>query len=64
MDAAGIHSADDVTAGTSYTITVTAYGPVGGRIEGTFSGTVKNMFGSTTSNITNGIFNVVRSADM
>ena len=63
MDASGFYRADDSTAGTSYTITVTAYGAVGGLIEGTFSGTVKDLFGSTTKTITNGIFTVIRWSD-
>jgi hypothetical protein len=48
--------------GTGCTVDVTAYGPVSDVIEGTFSATVFD--GSTTCSITNGVFSVVRAADM
>jgi len=54
------HTSMDV--GGSFTVQVTAYGPVGGRIEGTFDGVVSD--GSHTHAITNGAFSVIRAPDM
>lgn len=48
---------------TSGTITITEYGAVGGRIKGTFSGTTVNPIGSSTVEITSGVFNIKREAD-
>lgn len=47
----------------SFTINVTTYGPVGGRIEGTFSGTLKNDSDDTIV-VTNGQFSVTRYASI
>ena len=45
--------------GCSFTIEVTGYGPVGGRIEGTFSGKLVDDTG-TFIEVTDGVFSVVR----
>jgi hypothetical protein len=47
-----------------YTITVSAYGPVGGLIAGTFSATVNEMFGGGASHVITGSFTVVRIPEM
>ena len=44
--------------GCCFAVNVTAYGPVGGRIEGTFSGTLADD--GTTIEVTNGAFSVMR----
>jgi hypothetical protein len=49
-------------AGGPCTIQVTAWAPVGGRIVGTFSGTVKASQGDTVV-ITNGAIDVTRAVD-
>jgi hypothetical protein len=49
---------------TSYTVTITTYGSVGGIIEGTFSATVENFFPpNDLKEITEGEFRVKRIAD-
>jgi hypothetical protein len=49
---------------TSYTVTITTYGLVGGIIEGTFSATVENFFPpNDLKEITEGEFRVKRIAD-
>lgn len=51
-------------AGASCTITVTAFGEVGGRITGTFSATTKPLLNATGNvELTSGTFNVLRQAD-
>lgn len=47
--------------GTSCTVTITNYGPVGGSVEGTFSAVVSD--GTNTRTISNGTFSVVRTPD-
>jgi hypothetical protein len=49
-------------AATSGTVTVTQYGSVGGRIEGTFSGSFASLSGAQVT-ISNGQFSVQRVAD-
>jgi hypothetical protein len=51
-------------AGGSVSITVTKYGAVGDKIEGTFSGTLKDSGGSGTLTLMNGKFSVRRDPDM
>ena len=49
---------------TPFTITVTEYGAVGGRIKGTFSGKVKNNNTGQTLDISKGVFDIERKADL
>jgi hypothetical protein len=53
-------SHNDFTAGTDFELTVTGYGPVGGAICGTFSGTVKDRDTPATYDLTEGYFCVKR----
>ncbi|MGM0675400.1 MAG: hypothetical protein ACQETQ_11945 [Spirochaetota bacterium] len=46
--------------GCWFTIEATTYGPVGGRIEGTFSGKLFDTAGDTTIELTDGAFSVRR----
>ena len=52
--------AADGYPGSSTTVNVTKYGGIGGLIEGTFSGTLVNVFGGNGVTISNGQFSVVR----
>ena len=57
----GIFEASDSTAGSSYLISVTAYGPVGSLVEGIFSGTIVD--GGGTPIAVSGSFSAVREPD-
>ena len=50
-----------ISPGTSCTVTITEYGPVGGLVVGTFSAVVSD--GTDTRTISNGTFCVVRGPD-
>ncbi|MFY0643381.1 MAG: hypothetical protein JXR19_02835 [Bacteroidia bacterium] len=59
----GIKRIEYTSDGAAITITVTEYGAVGGRVKGTFSGTVKAANQVGTVNITGGFFDVKRIDD-
>ena len=59
--AASAFIAMTISPGTSCTVTITEYGPVGGLVVGTFSAVVSD--GSNTLTISNGTFCVVRGPD-
>jgi hypothetical protein len=48
---------------TAITLEITKYDPVGGTIEGTFSGTIQEYLGTATMTVTNGQFIVKRAID-
>jgi hypothetical protein len=50
-------------AGSIFTVDITEYGPVGGKIKGTFSGTVKNVKTGQSVPVTLGVFSVTRGVD-
>jgi hypothetical protein len=49
--------------GSIFTVDITEYGPVGGNIKGTFSGTVKNLKTGQSVDVTLGVFSVTRGVD-
>jgi|TARA_B110000503_G_scaffold142431_1_gene239207 hypothetical protein len=49
--------------GSIFTVDITEYGPVGGTIKGTFSGTVKNLKTGQSVDVTLGVFSVTRGVD-
>lgn len=59
--ATSVFTAMTIIPGTSCTVTITDYGPVGGLVVGTFSAVVSD--GTNTLTISNGTFSVVRGAD-
>lgn len=50
------------SSGAPCSIVVTSYGPIGSKVEGTFTGTVRHAQGDTLS-VTNGQFSIVRAMD-
>ncbi|MCD6595572.1 hypothetical protein J7L68_07860 [bacterium] len=50
--------------GAELNVSISFYGPVGGTVEGTFSGTVVNSSGTEQKDITSGTFKVRRISDM
>lgn len=51
-------------AGSVFTVDITEYGAVGGKIKGTFSGTVKNAKTGQSVPVTLGVFSVTRGTDL
>lgn len=55
---------EEFGAATSvFIVDITEYGPVGGKIKGTFSGTVKNIKTGQSVPVTLGVFSVTRGVD-
>jgi hypothetical protein len=59
----GIKRLEYTSDGASITIIITQYDAVGGRIKGTFSGSVKESNAVSTTPITGGYFDVLRKPD-
>lgn len=59
----GVKRLEYTSDGASITIVITEYGAPGGRIKGTFSGSVKESNAVSTTPITNGFFDVLRKDD-
>lgn len=59
----GVKRLEYTSDGASITIVITQFDAPGGRIKGTFSGSVKEANAVATTPITNGVFDVLRKPD-
>ena len=55
-----VYYASPESPGSAANVLVTKYGGIGGLIEGSFNGVLLDLFGSTSINLTDGKFSVVR----